>query len=510
MSFLCGHIKFYNGDKKYKSFLQKNTCEACDGYLLCKEHNNVNKNFTISNSERLKPNNPVKSDYIVKGYINKSDCVDCKKERDLKLQKNVVYAKYCCSHYNELNCEECEKYSQYSNGCCKHKNYGNNNIVYCFECEKERQGRWKKKSIKDNKKYRCKCIGFNYYNGWSYGGFISSNDPITYNVSKTDALSLLYSACNPNQPIPCDIVTIKDYVYTDLKQDEYHDTCYFYVCKHDVIYTDECAECKKELIINNRCKHNNPSICQSCKKYKSIRHTSICIHNIDVYKCKECAIEYRCSHDKIYTECYKCDRMYCTHDKTKSQCRICGGSALCKNEWCESMANKKYNGHCLRCFIHMFPELPNVRNYKTKEKEVVDRIKEVFPNLTWIADKKIQDGCSSKRPDLLLDLGTHLLIIEVDENKHTNYDCSCENKRLMELSQDVGHRPIVFIRFNPDSYTDLSGNKIKSCWRLNKLGVMCIENEKNWNGRISTLLQQIQYWIDNPVEKTVEIVELFY
>jgi hypothetical protein len=158
----------------------------------------------------------------------------------------------------------------------------------------------------------------------------------------------------------------------------------------------------------------------------------------------------------------------------------------------------------------MFPELPNVRNYKTKEKEVVDRIKEVFPNLTWIADKKIQDGCSSKRPDLFLDLGTHLLIIEVDENKHTNYDCSCENKRLMELSQDVGHRPIVFIRFNPDSYTDLSGNKIKSCWRLNKLGVMCIDNEKNWNGRISTLLEQIQYWIDNPVEKTVEIVELFY
>jgi len=48
----------------------------------------------------------------------------------------------------------------------------------------------------------------------------------------------------------------------------------------------------------------------------------------------------------------------------------------------------------------------------------------------------------------MCDLGTHILIVEIDENAHAVYDCSCENKRLMELSQDVGHRPIVFIRFN--------------------------------------------------------------
>jgi hypothetical protein len=82
----------------------------------------------------------------------------------------------------------------------------------------------------------------------------------------------------------------------------------------------------------------------------------------------------------------------------------------------------------------------------------------------------------------------------------------------MELSQDVGHRPIVFIRFNPDDYNDINGNKIKSCWKLNKLGIMCIEKTKNdeWKGRITKLNQQIQYWIDNPNEKMVEIVELFY
>jgi hypothetical protein len=187
---------------------------------------------------------------------------------------------------------------------------------------------------------------------------------------------------------------------------------------------------------------------------------------------------------------------------------------LCKNEWCETYGNLKYEGFCLPCFVNN-PEnqnKPSIRNYKTKEKNVVDEIKQTFVNFTWISDKKIKDGCSRRRPDLLLDMGSHIIIIEIDENKHTDYDCSCENKRLMELSQDLNHRSIVFIRFNPDDYTNKDGIIIKSCWKLNKLGVMQIikNKQKEWEERIETLKQQIQYWIDNPTEKTIEIIELFY
>jgi len=133
-------------------------------------------------------------------------------------------------------------------------------------------------------------------------------------------------------------------------------------------------------------------------------------------------------------------------------------------------------------------------------------------DFTWVADKKVQDGCSRRRPDLLLDMGSHIIIVEIDENKHTDYDCSCENKRLMQISQDLQHRPIVFIRFNPDAYTNQDGVLIKSCWRLNKIGVMQIIKTKQteWEERMVALKQQIQYWIDNPSEKTIEIVELFY
>jgi hypothetical protein len=160
----------------------------------------------------------------------------------------------------------------------------------------------------------------------------------------------------------------------------------------------------------------------------------------------------------------------------------------------------------------MCPDIPVIHNYKTKENEVVSRIKETFPDFEWKTDKKISEGCSKRRPDLLCDFGSHIVIIEVDENKHFEYDCSCENKRLMEISQDLGHRPIVFIRFNPDRYTNSEGEVIKSCWRINKWGIMVInpKKESEWESRIEHLKEQINYWIDNPSEKTIEIIELFY
>jgi hypothetical protein len=38
-----------------------------------------------------------------------------------------------------------------------------------------------------------------------------------------------------------------------------------------------------------------------------------------------------------------------------------------------------------------------------------------------------------------------------------------------------------------------------------------VKNKQNeWNERIHSLKEQIQYWIDNICEKTIEIIELYY
>ena len=188
-------------------------------------------------------------------------------------------------------------------------------------------------------------------------------------------------------------------------------------------------------------------------------------------------------------------------------------SRKCSSTWCENRTNNnRHDGYCLFCYIYLFPDKPAARNYKTKETSIVNHIKNKYPDFSWISDKKISDGCSKRRPDLLLDLGYQVLVVEIDENQHNNYDCSCENKRLMEISQDIGHRPLVFIRFNPDAYINNNNLYIKSCWRPNQLGIFIINKELNtdWSNRLTVLENQIQYWIDNTTNKTLEVVHLFY
>ena len=276
-------------------------------------------------------------------------------------------------------------------------------------------------------------------------------------------------------------------------------------CEHGK-HKQSCKECGGSAF----CEHGKHK--QSCKECGG---SAFCKHGKLKSICKECGGSQICKHGKQKKQCKECGgSQICKHGKFKSICKKCGGSALCKSSWCETFGNRKYEGYCMPCFVNN-PEnqnKPTMRNYKTKEKEVVESITKTFTNFTWVSDKKVQDGCSRRRPDLLLDMGSHIIIVEVDENKHNDYDCSCEHKRLMELSQDLQHRPIVFIRFNPDDYTNQDGILVKSCWKLNKLGIMQIAKpkQKEWEQRIEILKQQIQYWIDNPTEKTIEIIELFY
>jgi hypothetical protein len=203
--------------------------------------------------------------------------------------------------------------------------------------------------------------------------------------------------------------------------------------------------------------------------------------------------------------------LYCSAHKREGMIDI--KHKTCKSEWCSTQVQKKYDGYCLFCYMNMFPDKPVSRNYKTKEYSVVEYVKTQFPNLNWVADKIVNGGCSKRRPDLLLDLGDQVIIVEVDENQHTDYDCSCENKRTMELSQDVGHRPIVFIRFNPDDYKQ-DGENITSCWGQNQKGVCVVRKSKKdeWTQRLKTLEEQIYYWVNpsNMTNKTVEIIQLFY
>ena len=272
--------------------------------------------------------------------------------------------------------------------------------------------------------------------------------------------------------------------------------------------TDGMINVKNKTCLREGCKtlptynsegEKRPLYCSEHKKKGMINvKNKTCIHE-------------GCKKIPIYNTEGQARGMYCLTHKKDGMVNV--KNKTCKTYLCSTLVQKKYDGYCRFCYMNLFPDKPVSRNYKTKEQAVVEFVKTKFPEMSWVADKIIQNACSKRRPDLLLDLGYQVIIVEVDENQHADYDCSCENKRIMELSQDVGHRPIVFIRFNPDEY-EKDGTIISSCWGCDKTGLCVVKKSKKneWTDRLHVLEETISYWVspENTTSKTIETIQLFY
>jgi hypothetical protein len=150
------------------------------------------------------------------------------------------------------------------------------------------------------------------------------------------------------------------------------------------------------------------------------------------------------------------------------------------------------------------PEIDIPRRYKIKETHVKEALVNMKLPVNFINDKRISGGCSSRRPDFLVDLVLFTLIIECDENSHNRYDTTCEIAKLNDTFTDLADRPIVLIRFNPDFFQS------KSCF--DKEGRLI---KKEWIKRIIVLEKTIKKWLKRSNEDyipkdLVTIEKLFF
>ena len=276
-----------------------------------------------------------------------------------------------------------------------------------------------------------------------------------------------------------------------------------------------CAKHKLENMIHlypTYCLENNCEVFPSFN-YKGfsakycLKHKKDNMINVTDNYCKYC--EKLASYN--YLECT--ERLYCSSHKKIGMINLY--SLKCKSDFCLILINNKnrYDGYCLQCFANLFPDEPRTINYCTKEKTIVKFILNNFPNYSWITNKIIEGGCSKRRPDMLLDLGSHIIIIEIDENQHILYDSNCENKRLEEISKDLYSRPIIILRFNPDEYNDKNGKKINSPWIYYKTKInIDKKKEEEWKNRLNELKNRVEYFINikDYTNEKIEIIKLFY
>jgi hypothetical protein len=77
------------------------------------------------------------------------------------------------------------------------------------------------------------------------------------------------------------------------------------------------------------------------------------------------------------------------------------------------------------------------------------RLKENYSDM--ILDRRVTGGSSTRRPDGYIDLETHAIIVEIDENQHHQNKYTRDINRDEELLNDI-NKPLVIIRLNPDQY----------------------------------------------------------
>jgi hypothetical protein len=299
-----------------------------------------------------------------------------------------------------------------------------------------------------------------------------------------------------------------------------------YICKHNK-RKNECKECKGSSI----CEHNKQRyICKDCEG------SQICDHNKRKSICKECKGRSICEHNNIRSNCLDCKGgSICNHKNIKSKCKECGGISICKHkkekkncieckpecscQECKSIfVDKRTNCYplCQACFCNKYPDHEKSTLYKIKERYLRDELRIMFPNndINMLFDKKVEGGCSSRKPDVLIDCLTHSIIVECDENQHKSY--KCEERRTNELYLDLGDRPLIMIRFNPDSYIDKNNIKVEGCFKpLTKIEDMHKRKfydlkKEEWKRRVDILVEELKKHLDLDTDVLYKEVKLFY
>lgn len=259
------------------------------------------------------------------------------------------------------------------------------------------------------------------------------------------------------------------------------------ICEHNII-KNTCRECGGSKF----CEHNRiKGVCKECGG------TQICEHNRRKNMCKECGGNQICEHNRNKYFCKECGgNGICEHNIIKTNCIHCSPEIACEN--CKHnirSTNKTYKPYCFACYCVLNPDIEIKRRFKVKETH----LQEALIDYNFINDKTIEGGCSKRRPDFLLDLLTHGLIVECDEHCHQGYSTTCEIAKLNDTFSDLADRPLVILRFNPDKFEG------KSCYDGDgKL----IKTE--WNKRTKVLKERIDYWLRTIPEDLITTEYLYY
>lgn len=387
--------------------------------------------------------------YGVKGG-NATHCKGCKDDANDPALITVTHKK--CQ--GDVNCHENPYYGIVEG-----------DPLFCVKCKENQPNR---NELHNVTKPKCECGTFAKY-GVKNGkkSILTHCSPCAkvYNTDLDNNLEL-----NDEQK---DVLRLKELGHTNCLICDETRPSFALVGTTKEIYCQKCSD-KVEAPT-----YSTKTRCYTCKNKFTKPNTEFDITTLNKDEISQIGLaRWGFNGDKKY--CGKCKKEGMTDKKDKVN------NATNENNTSENKNNcsicfekcKKYETFCLRCYINQYTNVDNqphklsnfqeVVCFQTKKASVGEFIREKFPNCNWEFNKFISNKTSGKRADIYLELGFRAIIIEIDEYPHCVKYEEAYRKGLQELFSNTVHKQVVFIRFNPDKYTDSNGKKIRACWTSGK------------------------------------------
>jgi hypothetical protein len=189
----------------------------------------------------------------------------------------------------------------------------------------------------------------------------------------------------------------------------------------------------------------------------------------------------------------------------------------CPNRTIESMikrcsnclsvrANRKYRLYCTRCHLGLNPDDPLTGQYDLKRTSFLNELTSTYPDM--IIDKTSLSRYSTRVPDAAIELDTHVILIEIDEDAYAPHDAFCDVDTLMEIKKRIADKHLVMIRVNPDRYTSDQHKAIRPIFETVK-GVYKM-NKTEFNRRLSSLRDSIRDIVACPPSKPISMIQICY
>ena len=177
----------------------------------------------------------------------------------------------------------------------------------------------------------------------------------------------------------------------------------------------------------------------------------------------------------------------CLEHKTTDMTNVIAHMQPCVSCGLQTRADIVKKGLCYYCRPATMPT-------HSKELVVKKLLQTQLGHIDFVHDRVteaiLECACRKYRPDFWAELPTFVLVIEVDEHQHEQYEPSCELRRLVELLAACMGKPLVVIRYNPDGYK-IQGETERTSTKKRQAAL--IDTIRKYENRILDKILTVEY-----------------